>query len=257
MYAMNLRIPDFEHMKHENDEQKDTILITFSDFDSIKQVSSHGVEYWSARDVRDLLKYTEWRSFEGTLKQAIRTCQLTKQDVAHHFVMTQKKVQQGHGYRMIADYALTRYALHLMLTHFDSQKPEIALALAYLTYKSLDVVHDYRVFAQEIGAFMSHEIALSKEQETIEQIILAFQHHETVKQYKVDAYYIDLYFPVHCIAVECDEHGHVNYSLQKETQRQAYIENLLGCTFVRYNPDAKKFSVAEVIHKIIMLIYHS
>ena len=59
---MNLRIPDFEDMKHEND-QKVTSLVTFSDFDGIKQVSSQGVEYWSARDVRDLLKYTAWRSF--------------------------------------------------------------------------------------------------------------------------------------------------------------------------------------------------
>ena len=38
---------------------------------------------------------------------------------------------------MNTDYALTKYALHLMLTHFDSQKPEIALALAYLTTNPL------------------------------------------------------------------------------------------------------------------------
>ena len=45
-------------------------LLSFNDFDSIKQISSQGIEYWSARDVRDLLKYTAWRSFENTLKQA-------------------------------------------------------------------------------------------------------------------------------------------------------------------------------------------
>ena len=235
---------------------KESTLLSFSDFDSIKQISSSGIEYWSARDVRDLLKYTAWRSFENTLKQAMRTCRFAKQEVEHHFVMIQRRAEQGRAYRMITDYTLTRYALHLLLTHCDAQKPEIALALAYLTHNSLGIRHDYIAFAQEIGVLIVDDITLSKEQEAIGQIVRAFKHHETIKQYKVDGYRVDLYFPVHRIAIECDEHGHGNYCVQEECLRQEYIEKMLDCTFVRYNPDVKNFNIIEVIQRIMMLIYH-
>lgn len=230
--------------------------IVFSDFESIKRISSQGIEYWSARDVRNLLAYTEWRSFEDTLKQAMRTCKLAKQEVKYHFVAIQKRIEQGRAYRNIVDYMLTRYALYLLLTHCDPQKPEIALFLAYLVHNTLEVGYHYTVFAQEVGTFFIDNVALSKEQETVGQITRAFQHHAAIKQYRVGGYFIDLYFPEFCIAVECDEYGHVNYSPKEEYQRQKYIEDALGCRFIRYNPDDKNFNVGDVIHKIMLLIYY-
>ncbi|MEI6243264.1 MAG: hypothetical protein WCP39_07695 [Chlamydiota bacterium] len=38
-------------------------------FESIKKTNQHGIEYWSARDLQQLLGYTEWRKFEGTIEQ--------------------------------------------------------------------------------------------------------------------------------------------------------------------------------------------
>jgi DNA-damage-inducible protein D len=44
-------------------------------FESIKKVNQHGIEYWSARDLQQLLGYTEWRKFDGTIKKAIKSCE--------------------------------------------------------------------------------------------------------------------------------------------------------------------------------------
>ncbi len=231
--------------------------IEFSDFESIKHISPQGIEYWSAREVRTLLAYIEWRSFEDTLKQAMRTCKLAGQEITHHFVVTQKRIEQGRrAYRYIEDYLLTKYALYLLLTHCDPQKPEIALFLAYLVNFTLEAGYDYALFAQEMGTLLVDNVALSKEQETIGQIARAFRHHAMTRQYRVDGYFIDLYFPDRHIAVECDEYNHIAYSQKEEYQRQKYIEGVLGCRFIRYNPDDKDFNIGDVIHEIMLLMYH-
>ena len=40
-------------------------------FESLKQITPHGAEYWSARDLQPLLGYTQWRRFEGAIQKAI------------------------------------------------------------------------------------------------------------------------------------------------------------------------------------------
>ena len=40
-------------------------------FESLKQASQHGAEFWSARDLQPLLGYTQWRRFEGAIQKAI------------------------------------------------------------------------------------------------------------------------------------------------------------------------------------------
>ena len=90
---------------------------------------------------------------------------------------------------------------------------------------------------------------------TTTQIRKTFKHLRTIEQYKIGPYYIDLYFPDYRIAVECDEEGHRKYSKEVEFKRQSYIEQTLGCIFVRYNPDSLNFNIGDVINQIIMLIF--
>lgn len=97
-------------------------------------------------------------------------------------------------------------------------------------------------------------INTTKEQKTLEEIKRAFKHLSFMAQYKVGRYRIDLYFPDKRIAIECDEWGHRRYTPEEETSRQIYIEQALGCTFVRYNPDSKDFHIGDVIYEIMMLI---
>ena len=75
------------------------------------------------------------------------------------------------------------------------------------------------------------------------------------RQFNIDGYRIDLYFPGHKLAIECDEFDHADKDIECEVNRQKHIEEKLGCTFIRYNPDAKRFDLFEVINRIIPAIY--
>ena len=52
-----------------------------------------------------------------------------------------------------------------------------------------------------------------------------------IDQYTVDNYRIDLYFPKHKLAIECDEFDHSDRDIEYEVKRQNNIEEKLGCTF--------------------------
>lgn len=43
-------------------------------FDSIRQISPYGAEYWSARDLYPLLGYDTWRRFETAIDRAKIAC---------------------------------------------------------------------------------------------------------------------------------------------------------------------------------------
>lgn len=57
---------------------------------------------------------------------------------------------------------------------------------------------------------------------------------ESVEQYQVDNYRIDLYIPKYNIAIEIDEEEH-KYKRDYDLTRQNYIENKIHCKFIRIN----------------------
>lgn len=89
-----------------------------------------------------------------------------------------------------------------------------------------------------------------KEQDSIHAILKTFKGERMVRQYSVDTYRIDLYFSKHKLAIECDEHGHSNRDQDCEKTRQHYIEDKLGCQFIRYNPDSKDYNIFDILNKI-------
>lgn len=94
-----------------------------------------------------------------------------------------------------------------------------------------------------------------KEASFIRLISKTFKHLPQKHQYSVGRYRIDLYFPTQKLAIECDEHGHKTLTYREnDTKRQTYIENKLGCTFIRFNPDKKYFNIGDVINLIILSI---
>ena len=110
-------------------------------------------------------------------------------------------------------------------------------------------------FAKVFGINVHDHKYLSKERETLSYILTAFKGQEMKEQYTVDGYRIDLYFPTHKLAIECDEFGHKDRDIGYEVTRQKYIETKLGCTFIRYNPDDKDFDIFSVINSIMKYIY--
>ena len=109
--------------------------------------------------------------------------------------------------------------------------------------------------AKALGINIHKQKFPSKEQETISIIMQVFKGIKMIDQYTVDNYRIDLYFPKHKLAIECDEFDHADRDIEYEVKRQNHIEEKLGCTFICYNPDAKRFDLFEVINRIIRAIY--
>lgn len=91
---------------------------------------------------------------------------------------------------------------------------------------------------------------LGKEQEYIGSIITSFAYCNPIRQFKVGPYFIDLYFQVENIAIECDEFNHTRYDQNAESVRQEFITKTIGCRFIRFNPDAANFSIFGVINDI-------
>ena len=82
----------------------------------------------------------------------------------------------------------------------------------------------------------------------------AFKDILSIDEYAVSKYNVDLYFPSLNLVIECDNNNHNHYSKQAEEERENYIKNKLGCTFIRFNPDEPGFMIGDVIYKISKFI---
>ena len=73
-------------------------------------------------------------------------------------------------------------------------------------------------------------------------------------QFPVEQYFIDIYLPDLCIAIEYDENEHRNYTYENHKLRQKNIENKLQCKFIRVSDDYPiDKAIAIVIKKICEL----
>ena len=69
-------------------------------------------------------------------------------------------------------------------------------------------------------------------------------------QYNVSSYRIDLYFHGYKLAIEIDENGHSYRNVDYKIKRQKAIEQELGCTFIRIDPDKEDFDIFRAIKEI-------
>lgn len=99
---------------------------------------------------------------------------------------------------------------------------------------------------------------LPKETETLDFIERALaRNFRCSRQHNVHGTYrVDMFFPDQRVAVECDEFGHAGRNSESEDTRQAYIERELNCLFIRFNPDAAAFDLAELVSTIIDALIH-
>ena len=91
---------------------------------------------------------------------------------------------------------------------------------------------------------------LSKEEEYINIIMNIFKDEKMIRQYTVENYRVDLYFPEYNLSIECDEHGHIDRDEIYENKRTSRILELLNTTFIRFNPDEKNFNIYDTINDI-------
>ncbi len=95
------------------------------------------IEYWYARELQELLSYSQWRNFEPVINKAKVACRQAGQDVDDHFADVRKMVDLGSGaQREIKDIALSRYACYLIAQNGDPQKDRIAFAMTYFAVQT-------------------------------------------------------------------------------------------------------------------------
>ena len=96
-----------------------------------------GVEYWLARELQELLGYTQWRNFETVLDKARTACANARQAVDDHFADVSKMIDLGKGaQREVVDVELTRYACYLIAQNGDPKKDAIAFAMTYFAVQT-------------------------------------------------------------------------------------------------------------------------
>jgi DNA-damage-inducible protein D len=96
-----------------------------------------GIEFWYARDLQNLLVYSQWRNFDQVIQKAKIACKNASQNASDHFADVSKMVDIGSGtQREIPDVKLTRYACYLIAQNGDPRKPEIAFAQTYFAIQT-------------------------------------------------------------------------------------------------------------------------
>ena len=95
------------------------------------------IEYWTARELQELLGYSDWRNFLNIIEKAKESCNTNKEPVIDHFVDVNNMVPIGSGaVREQSDIMLTRYACYLIAQNGDPKKEQIAFAQSYFAIQT-------------------------------------------------------------------------------------------------------------------------
>jgi DNA-damage-inducible protein D len=108
-----------------------------SKFEEIKHTNEIGQEYWSARELFEVLEYFKWDKFLNVIAKAKQACLNSGQIPEDHFPRVEKMVEIGSGAkRDIGDINLSRYACYLVVQNADPSKEVVALGQTYFAIQT-------------------------------------------------------------------------------------------------------------------------
>ncbi len=118
-----------------------TLTAPHQNFEITKHIDESGFEYWTARELMELLGYSKWSNFKKIIEKAIISCSKSGQKISDHFPETSKKIIIATGTskqtsRDIQDYKLSRYACYLIAQNGDPNKAPIAVAQTYFALQT-------------------------------------------------------------------------------------------------------------------------
>jgi len=115
----------------------DLIAEEYRTFERIKHTDENGTETWFARDLQDVLQYTQWRNFQKVIDRAMLACQNSGFAVTEHFAEVSKTIKMPKtAEKSVVDYQLTRYACYLIVQNGDPRKEIIALGQTYFAIQT-------------------------------------------------------------------------------------------------------------------------
>ena len=116
--------------------EKDKIIKLNKSFEAFAYIEDD-IEYWMARELQELLGYSDWRNFLNTIEKAKDSCKTNIEPVLDHFVDVNNMVPIGSGaVREQSDIMLTRYACYLIAQNGDPKKEQIAFAQSYFAIQT-------------------------------------------------------------------------------------------------------------------------
>ena len=108
-----------------------------SPFEQIKRVNEAGNDYWSSRELADVLEYTQYRNFEGVIEKAKLSCFNSGRRIEDHFADVSKMIEIGKGGRRRIKVALfSRYACYLIIQNADPRKEIVAHGQTYFAIQT-------------------------------------------------------------------------------------------------------------------------
>lgn len=105
-------------------------------FEEIKHIRADGSEFWSARELANVLDYVQWRNFQKVIDRAMIACANSGHEITCDFAEVSKIVEAGASRKAIKDYELTRYACYLIVQNGDPRKKVIALGQTYFAIQT-------------------------------------------------------------------------------------------------------------------------
>ena len=103
-----------------------------SDFERIKKEAADGTDYWSARELSNVMGYSTWQKFNRVLNKALNVAQSRGMNISEHFNQTVEMVKLGSGtFRKVDNWHLSRLACLIIAENADSKKPQVQIARQY------------------------------------------------------------------------------------------------------------------------------
>ena len=121
-------------------------------FENIKHINEYGQEFWFARELQEVLQYSDWRNFQNAVFKAMEACQNRGNKISDNFGDVTKMIKLGkNAHRQIQDYALSRYACYLIVMNGDPQKEIVAVGQTYFAVKTRqqELIDEYDRLSEE------------------------------------------------------------------------------------------------------------
>ena len=112
------------------------VAVEYKRLEDIKHIREDGTEYWSARELAEVLEYTQWRNFHNVIKRGMIACENSGYDSSVDFAEVSKIVEAGATTKAVTDYELSRYACYLIVQNGDPRKEVIALGQTYFAIQT-------------------------------------------------------------------------------------------------------------------------